>query len=359
MMWLSPPQSLICTNHFSPTDQGKAYADCFNAVGQHAYGTLGLNNDQRGKYIFALLAQQEFGGENIFKFAYHPLPAKDKDMHIIHEGLRKTLEAGLINPDEEKTAFYVEKVFFDHLMQQGFKPTPTKGRQQPLLTQIMDDPDTWSYELVSRISNRLVYLEEQAEMIFIARESDPEKRDHAYPGLMGAGSYVLRTVNYKYPRFTFSPSTAPDDWGWRNIIPYEFGFDLAEGDLLISWQPTWSLTKKDKLGIRGTFGFAGGLLNSAAVTANRENYISLGLDYTRLTRSGIFSSWGLTPSWFHTFNEPEIGEQDTFGADIHVGMLENRLRLSLGARDIDDMGDTWFLVIGVTDVPGLVYWLTR
>jgi len=351
--------NLVCSYHFSPTDQGKDYADCFNSVGQRAYGILGLDNDKKGKYIFALLAQDEFRGKNIFKFAYDPLPEKDKDMEIIHEGLRKTLEAGLINPDQEKSAFYVEKVFFDHLRQQGFKPTSTKEGEQPLLTQIIDDPDTWSYELINRISNRLVYLEQQADMIFMARESDPDMRDHAYPGIMGAGSYVLRTVNYKYPHFTFSASTAPDEWIWRNIIPYEFGLDLAEGDLQFTWQPTWSLTKKDKLGIRGTIGFAGGLFNSAEVAANRENYGSLGLDYTRLTRSRMFSSWGLTPYWFHTFNDPGVVEQDTFGGDIHVGMLENRLRLGLGARDINDTGNTWFLVIGLTDVPGLVYWLTR
>jgi len=351
--------NLICSNHFSPIDQGKAYTDCINAVGKRTYETLGLNNDKRGRYVFALLTQQEHGESNIFQFAYQPMPTEDRDMLIIHQGLAKSLEAGLIDPDEEKTAFFVEKTFFEYLKQQGFEPTPTDGHQQPLLTQIMDDPDSWSYELISRISNRLVYLEQQAEMIFIARESDPEKREHAYPGIMGAGSYVLRSVNYKYPNFTFAPSTAPKTWIWRNIIPYEFGFDLAEGDLVLSWQPTWSLSKRSKLGIRGTLGFAGGLLNSAEVAAKRENYASLGLDYTRLTRSGFISSWGLTPSWFHTFNEPEIGEQDTFGTDIHVGILENRLRIGLGARDFDDMGDTWFLTVGVTDIPGLVYWLTR
>lgn len=351
--------NLICTNHFSPIDQGKAYFNCFNAVGERTYATLGLNDDKRGKYVFALLTQQEYGESNVFAFAYQPMPDEDSDMRIIHEGLAKSLEAGLIDPDKEKTAFFIEKVFFEYLKQQGFEPTPTKGEDQPLLTQIMDDPDAWSYELISRISNRLVYLEQQAETIFIARESDPENRDHAYPGIMGAGSYVLRAVNYKYPTFTFAPSTAPKEWIWRNIIPYEFGFDLAEGDLLISWQPTWSLTKKDKLGIRGTLGFAGGLLNSAEVAASRENYVSLGLDYTRLTRYGIFSSWGLTPYWYHMFNDPEIGDQDTFGADIHIGLLENRLRIGLGARDFDDMGDTWFLTVGVTDIPGMVYWLTR
>lgn len=351
--------NLICSNHFSPEDQGKAYVDCFNALGKRAYETLGLNHDAKGKYVFALLAQQEFGETNIFQFAYQPIPTEDNDMRIIHEGLAKSLEAGLIDPEKETSAFFIEKVFFNHLKQEGFIPTPTKERQQPLLTQIMDNPDTWSYELVSRISNRLVYLEQQAELIFQARESDPEKREQAYPAILGAGSYIFRTVNYSYPQFTFSPSTAPEEWRWRNVIPYEFGFDMAEGDLLLTWQPTWSLTKKDILGIRGSIGFAGGLLNSAEANARRENYVAFGLDYTRITHSGLFSGWGLTPYWYHTFSKPEIGEQDTFGADIHVGLLENRLRLGLGARDIDDIGDTWFLTLGITDLPGLVYWLTR
>ena len=350
---------LICSNHFSPTDQGQAYAACFSAVGERTYQALGLNNDPKGKFVFALLAQDEFGSKSIFDFSYNPMPAKDQDMQVIHEGLRKTLEAGLINPDEKKSAFFVEKTFFEHLIQQSFKPTPTLNNQQPLLAQIMEDPDQWSYELVNRITNRLVYLEQQADQVFIARESDPEKREQAHPGLLGAGSYLLRTVNYKYPHFTFAPSTAPDEWIWRNFIPYEFSFDLAEGDLQLTWQPTWSLSKKSKLGIRGTISFAGGLLNSAEVAADRNDYVSLGLDYSRLTRSGLLSSWGVTPYWFHTIKDPDIGKQDTFGADIHVGMLENRLRIGLGARDINDMGDTWFLVVGITDIPGLVYWLTR
>jgi len=351
--------NLLCANHFSPTDLGKAYATCFDAVSQRAFETLELGNDPKGKYVFALLAQDEFATKNLLQFSYNPMPEKNQDMYIIHEGLRKTHEAGAITVDERTTAFHVEKIFFDYLKQQGFKPTPTQEGEQPLLAQIMDDPDQWSYELVSRITNRLVYLEQQADQVFQARESDPEKREHAYPGIMGAGSYILRTANYKYPQFAFSPSTAPDHWFWRNLIPYEFGLDLAEGDLQLTWQPTWSLSKKSKLGIRGTISIAGGLLNSAEVAADRKDYVSLGLDYSRLTRSGLVSSWGLTPYWFHTIKEPAIAKQDTFGADFHVGLLENRLRIGLGARDVNDMGDTWFLVVGITDIPGLVYWLTR
>lgn len=350
--------SLICSNHFSPTDQGKAYATCFDAVAKRAFETLQLNQDPKGKYVFALLAQEEFGDKNILEFSYNPMPEKDQDIHTIFQGLRTTLASGHIKPDEKQSAFYVEKAFFEYLTQQGFNPTPTQEGGQPLLAQIMDDPDQWSYELVNRITNRLVYLEQQAEVVFQARESDPDKQEHAYPGLLGAGAYILRTTSYKYPQFAFSPSTAPDHWAWRNFIPYEFGFDLAEGDLLLSWQPTWSLSKKNTLGIRATIGFAGGLLNSSEVV-ERENYLSLGLDYSHMTRSGLLSSWGITPYWFHTIKEPDIGKQDTFGADMHVGLLENRLRIGLGARDVNDMGDTWFLVVGVTDIPGLVYWLTR
>jgi hypothetical protein len=39
--------------------------------------------------------------------------------------------------------------------------------------------------------------------------------------------------------------------------------------------------------------------------------------------------------------------------------LKDRLRVGLGARDIDDFEDSWFLTVGLTDLPGAIYWLTR
>jgi hypothetical protein len=349
---------LICTSHFSPDDQGQSYNKCVNLVGKKMYTILGLPDDPRGRYVLALLARQEFKNTNRFEFAYKPMPPIDQDMQIIHEGLQKTLEAGQLAPGEKTSAFFIEKVFFNHLKNEGFEPTRTKDKQQPVLALIMDDPEQWSYELVSRFTSRLVYLEQQAEQIYEAREPDPEKRENAYPGLMGAGSYALRATTYKYPGFTFSPSTAPEEWFWRNVIPFEIGFDFAEGDLLFTWQPTWSLSRNNKLGIRGSLGFAGGLFNTNE-TEPRENYLALGLDFTRLTRTGLFSSYGATASWYHTFNESVFEEQDTLGGDIHIGLLENRLRLGLGARDFDNTGDTWFLLFSVTDIPGMTYWLSR
>ena len=227
-----------------------------------------------------------------------------------------------------------------------------------MLALIMDDPGYWSHELVKRVTRRLAYLEKQAETIYRAREPDPEKREKANTAIMGAGALVLRTATYKYPKFTFSPSTAPEDWLWRNIIPYETAFDLSDGDLLFLWQPTWNF-KTTNAGIRFGLGFAGGVFNSTD-SERRENYGILGLDLTRIVKTAIFSGYGITPAVYYNWRNPEDGDQTTFGFDVHANLFNNRFRISLGARDIiHDAEDTIFLTIGIADLPGLVYWLSR
>jgi hypothetical protein len=212
--------------------------------------------------------------------------------------------------------------------------------------------------MVKRVTGRLVQLEQEAERVYAEREPDPEKREGSNIGLMGVGSYALRSTTYKHPGFTFSPSTAPKEWFWRNIIPYEIGFDLADSDLLLTWQPTWSLSPQTKLGVRGSIGFAEGILQSRSEDA-REDYLAIGLDLSRIARSFIYSSWGIGSTYYHTFKQPELDKQDTLGFDVHIGMIKDRLRLSIGTRDINDITENWFLLLGITDLPGMTYWLTR
>jgi hypothetical protein len=287
------------------------------------------------------------------------MPAIDNDMHIIHDALEESLSA------EETT-----KAFFKHLKTEGFTPTPEQNtgdtrqkiilrqEEKPLLEQIIDDPDSWAHELTRRFTTRLVYLETETNKIYKEREPDPAKRESANTALMGSTAFVLQSGTYTYPQSTFAPSTAPDNWNWRYLIPYELGFDLSEGDLLLTWQPTWSLSKKDLAVIRGSIGFPGGLLSSSADTV-RENYFALGLGYTRRTSSAMISSFGITPTWYHAFKDPQLLDQDTLGGDIHLSFFKDRLRVGLGTRDLDNVKDTWFLSVGITDIPGMVYWLTR
>lgn len=345
-----------CGKHFSDK-QKREYGKCLGAFAKRFVDDIGLPRDSRGRYILALLAQKEFAHLGPMKFIHRTLPKQDKDMRLIFEGLNKSLQSDRQRPKGAAGLFAVETVFFNHLADNGFQPTPTDDGKEPLLAEIMQDTSKWSHELMKRMTSRLVQLEQQAEEIYEAREPDPEKREHAMTGYMGISAYVLQSSTYKYPDFTFSPSTAPDDWMWRNIIPYEVAFDMAESDILLTWQPTWALGKKSTIGVRGTLGLAGGFLE--AVKSERPNYVALGLDLTRLTKSGIASSWGVTPTIYHRLGTSATSNVDTWGFDVHAGFLQNRMRVAIGTRNVNNISNTWFISWGLTDVPGFVYWLSR
>jgi len=349
----------MCSLQYFSSYQADEYKLCFDSVSKQLFTTLGLDTSPRGRYIFAELARREYGKEKLLRFAYQPMPPADNDMRIIYEGLEHALAAG-----------ESEKVFFKYLKAEGFVPTArekqTRSRlaglvtfeEKPLMEQIIDDPDSWATELTRRLTTRLVYLETQADDLYAAREPDTNKRESANVVTMGATAFILQSSTYRYPKATFAPSTAPEKWAWRNLIPYELAFDIAEGDLLLTWQPTMALSQKDLLGARLSLGFPGGLFQSSADVA-RENFLALGIDYTRQLSSPYVSSYGFTPTWYHAFNQPEKREKDTFGGDIHVGIFKNRLRIGLGTRDFDNASDSLYLTLGITDIPGMFYWLTR
>jgi hypothetical protein len=72
----------------------------------------------------------------------------------------------------------------------------------------------------------------------------------------------------------------------------------------------------------------------------------------------FFSGWGITPGVYHNWQSPEAVDQTSFGAGVHVNLLENRVRIGFGARDlINHPTDTFFLSVGIADLPGLIYWL--
>ena len=348
----------LCGLQYSRQDQQELYTQCVGAFGRQIYRVLGVETDPRGRYVFARLAEREFDSTSELDFAYSPLPPADRDMQIIHDGLAKALEGGEQSEGDEQNVFVTEETFFNFLEAENFVPTPTKDGSEPLLAQIIDDPNSWPTELTRRVSARLVHLERQSADVFAAREPDPDKREASYTQVMGASAHILQTATYRYPPITFSPSTAPEDWLWRYVIPYDLSFDLVEGDILVAWQPTAAITENDLVNLRFSLGFAGGLFRSSA-SKNRENYFGLGLGYIRRTGSTTLSSFGITPTWYHDWNQPEVGRQDAAGGEIHASFLKDRLRVALGMRDVRDFEDTWYLTLGVTDLPGAFYWLTR
>jgi hypothetical protein len=347
-----------CSRIFPGSIGDSAMQRCRDRISERLYRKIGVGEHPKGKYLFALMAKQEFGNNAGLRYAYDPMPPADRDFQIIFDGLKKSSQAAGISQNNSEELISIEREFFEHLKAEGFVPTPSRGGGASLLTVIMDDPEYWAHELVNRATSRLVHLEKEAQAIYQAREPDPQLQETTNTGLMGAGALAMRTITYQHPRFTFSPSTAPDDWIWRNLIPFETAFDTVDGDLLLFWQPTWNF-KHVNAGLRFGLGFTGGLVNSNA-DEDRENFATLGLDLTHMQKLAFFSGWGITPAVYHSWKNPQVGDQTTFGLDAHANLLANRLRISLGARDIvNDADGTVFVTIGITDLPGIIYWLSR
>ena len=347
----------LCRLHYSE-QQSEEFRRCVNQSGKQYYDVMGVEEYPRARYVFARIAEKELAGEGLFKFAYSPSPPVDRDMQIIHDGLAAALEKGRKIAGEDRGAFATENIFFEYLKAESFVPSKTEDGVESLLAQIIDDPSTWGTELTRRVSARLVYLEQEAARIYAEREPNPELREESYTLLMGTAAHFMRSANYKYPDFTFSPSTAPEDWAWRYVIPYELGLDLVQGNALFTWQPTMALSTNNLVNLRATLRFEGGLLDSDP-DQSRGNYIDLGLGYTRLTESTTISSYGIVPTWYHSWKEPTTGDQDTVGGEVFMAFLKDRLRVSLGTRDFSNASDNWFLTLSLTDLPGMTYWLTR
>jgi predicted acylesterase/phospholipase RssA len=349
----------LCGMRFSEQRQPREFNQCQDTLAENIHDVIDVDADPRGRYVFARLAQWEFGEQQSLRFAYTSLPEEDHDMRIIFDGLIETLEAGEKSDMVKKELFFTENTFFLHLNDEGFDSTPTEDGSKPLLQEIIADPTKWPSELTRRMTTRMVYLEQEARDIYAAREPDPDLRENSYTPIMGMAAYSLQTATYNYPDYTFAPSTAPENWLWRNIIPYEFAFDAVDRDLIFTWQPTWALSHKDLLAVRASLGLAEGIINQSPESFQRKNYGALGLSYIRRTESTAVSSWGITPTWYHRWDDPVVVSQDTFGGDVHVSFFNDRLRVGLGARDVNYISDTWFLTVGLTDIPGLTYWLTR
>ncbi len=193
----------LCGLQYPPKQQGVEFRGCVGQMGKQLYGALDVGGDPRGRYVFARIAEQEFARSGLFESFYSPLPPVDLDMQIIHDGLAAALEAGEVTKHADKGFFAAEDSFFEYLRANNFTPTETEDGAEPLLAEIIADPETWGTEMTRRISARLVYLERQAADIFAEREPDPDLRKQSYTPLMGATAHLLQSATYKYPGFTF------------------------------------------------------------------------------------------------------------------------------------------------------------
>ena len=152
--------------------------------------------------------------------------------------------------------------------------------------------------------------------------------------------------------FLMRHSSAPVN-ALHQLLPYEFGVDARNGGLHVAWEPSVSLSK--------SFSFH---FNIAPIIIDRfadsEIIFSQASSFLTYERSGLFSSLGLGPTISSTWKKWPNSKQTNIGASLYAGLMQDKIRLTLGTRSFnndDFYGDTVFVNISVTDVPGFAYWL--
>lgn len=206
------------------------------------------------------------------------------------------------------------------------------------------DPKTWYYPLTSRISARMLEMEK-------------ESTDNYAPlvrGAMGLGAFALHSYIEDKESKLLIRSAAPAD-SWMNWLPYEIGADYRNGGLVVSWLPGVDLSENVSLDFKVTPAHLNRFAGDTIWFSQADLYLSY-------QRKGIFSSFGVGPTYTYSWKEWPGAKQSNVGASVYVGILHDKLRFSFGQRSFDDngfAGDSTYLYISITDIPGLVYWLTK
>ena len=75
----------------------------------------------------------------------------------------------------------------------------------------------------------------------------------------------------------------------------------------------------------------------------------------------LISSWGFGPTYSRLRSPQPDARQENIGMAAYVDLLGDKLRLTLGKRAEtgDFFGDEIYVYIGITDIPGISYWVNR
>lgn len=205
------------------------------------------------------------------------------------------------------------------------------------------DPISWYYPLSARASSRLLEME----------QDNPHTVGSVMRGVMGLGAFAVHSFVTDEESKLLIRSAAPAG-AWQNWLPYEFGVDLRNGGLVMSWLPGVNMGKYVSLDMRLTPAY----LNEYAGNDIWFSQIDVFLHFRR---SGIISSYGFGPTYTYTWDSWPGASRNNIGVTAYIALLQDKLRLSFGHRSFSTSfaGDSTYVSLTVMDIPGLVYWLTK
>jgi hypothetical protein len=315
-----------------------------------------INSSAPANKIFILLVRQEFGNKSKNNKIWdwvdelsETIPKNQdeellvKNLEIIYKSLQLTVE------QKKKTgiSLFNEFIFFSKsLLELGYDTNTNISSDFMKRLSYLKNENTanWFFPLTSNISGRLIQLEND--------EIEYTKNPSYVRNLLGVSSLAVHSYIKNDDDSFFWHSSAPANV-WQQYLPYEVGVDARNGGLLVAWEPSISLSK--------SFGLN---LNVAPVVVDRfaEDLIFFSQASLFLShhQDSIISSVGIGPVVTGAWEKRSESEQFNIGISGYIGILQDKMRLTVGSRTFknsDYYGDTFYVNISITDIPGFSYWL--
>jgi hypothetical protein len=234
--------------------------------------------------------------------------------------------------------------FLGALSAQGY------AAESPGMALALRDADLWWAEVLRRISGRALAVEQRA----LGSGDDPLGRA-AVAGL-SAAELIARRVAERgpAPRLQLDPSTLPagplmGQRAWRlplaRLIPYRLSLDVARGGFAVAWLEP-ALRLRPWLSLHA-------IAEPVQVQAADRRWSS-GLGALAAVHLGGVAV-GAGPRWWFPWRGAAA-----LGAEARVSVLQERLSLGVGLRDLEaaGRGASWFVTLGVSDLNGAAFWLT-
>ncbi|HXY61883.1 MAG TPA: hypothetical protein VEJ22_03010, partial [Nitrospirota bacterium] len=149
----------------------------------------------------------------------------------------------------------------------------------------------------------------------------------------------------------------PDQSKLWYVLPHELSVNVVNGGALLSWEPRVNWNDLRSLNFKIT----------PYVPDSSDDKVfrmsQLDVYYTEKRKYETISSWGVGPSVYFPWDsyQKPTGILNHVGASAYVGIIGDKFRMTIGWRNIHASdypapSHNFYLLLGVTDIPGISYW---
>jgi len=217
---------------------------------------------------------------------------------------------------------------------------------RPLFTH----PDRWLAQTSLRAVERLEQIEEADRAVL--RKQDPQAPSTLGQHLLPLPAALLHFAERLHPKpgFDDSSSISQGQPFWH-LVPYAVGLNVVQGGAEIGWQPALNVVPAFSINVPLDLGWRR--------TPTATGYARTGALLDLRTSNWILSSIQAGPTVGARTALP-LDFRPTFGAQATLGGFYESVSVS-AVYERDPANGAWLVsgLVGITDLNGLIFWVTR